>query len=224
MEEKVEDIKQEKKGFLEKLKKLPGRVKLLIGVLIFFVVLLGVFGFLATRELERQGEQTQEEELDMTTPEASVYFEPATVNARPGQRSEVDVVIDTWGREVSGAVLSIKYNPNILRDVRLEQFKDTTSAVSYAFSEGTVAENNEATGVIILPLSMLETTPMQKGKGVVATLSFVPKDDFSTFTQVSFDIGTTFINREGGKTIILQKGNLNINLPVDGVFPTEAPK
>lgn len=227
MEEKIEDkkseINQENKSPIEKLNSLPSKVKILIGVIILMVILLSIFSFISMRQAPGEA-TTEEERVNLTTPEASVYFSPSTVNATPGKETTVDIIINTWGKEISGINLSVKYNPNILSDVKLEQFRDTTSAVSYAFEETFAAENDPNNGVITLPLSMLETTPEQKGEGIVAKLSFTPKDAYTNLTQITFDVGTALINRNSGKTIVLQKGILNINLPVDGVFPTEIPQ
>ncbi len=199
-----------KKGFL------TGRIKLLIGVLIIGLALVLIFVFLANRASDTiPSEESSEEQVNITSPEAQVYFYPATVTAKTGQRIIVDVYIDTWEKDISGANIAIKYNPNVISNVTLEQFKDKDSTVSLALEEVT-STNDQGTGVISLPLNMKSTTPMQKGRGIVAKLSFIPKDSNVTTTSLSFDLSTALINdRNPGKVIVLQKGTLVVDFPIE---------
>lgn len=226
MENSAQETKFEEKqktSLKDRLNAIPIKVKVLIGVALLSVIVLTILGVVLTRQAT-EAPVEKEYSVNLTTPEASVYFSPATINATPGQRTTVEIIINTWGREIAGANISLKYNPNILSDVRLEQFRDTTSAVSYAFEEELDAEHDPVNGIITLPLSMLDATPEQKGEGIVAKLSFIPRDAHTNLTQITFDVGTALITRDSGKTIVLQKGSLNINLPIDGMFPTEVPQ
>lgn len=217
MEESIENQpKPEEVRTTSKKTFFTNRVKLLIGVVIFAIVLLVAFGFIANRSSENlPADDAPEQAVNLTSPEAQAYFYPSTVTAKPGQKVTVDVYIDTWEKDISGANIAIKYNPNVISNVTLEQFKDKDSTVSLAFEEA-ASSNDQGTGVITLPLNMSKTTPMQKGRGIVAKLSFIPKDSNVTTTSLSFDLSTALINdRKPGKVIVLQKGNLVVNFPIE---------
>lgn len=198
------------------------RKLVLAGFILFVLVIVGIITLIAGRSGKNYTSKNSTETVNLTSPEATVYFSPTTINAPIGKVQTVDVYVNTWGKEISGANISVAYNPNVVGNVTLTQFKDKNSTVSLAF-EPASSNNDTVNGLISLPLQMAETTPLQKGLGKVAVLTFVPKNTNITKTSISFSPATALISREGGKTIILQKSTLIVNYPVNGVFPTEQP-
>lgn len=195
----------------------------LIGTIVIIFIAFLSFTFIAARLSKNQSTSTNPNpDINVTAPEAMVYFNPTTINATPGRNTTVDIYVDTWGKEISGANISIKYNPNVITNVSLAQFRDNNSTVSLAF-ENAVSTVDPGKGIIELPLQMAKSTPMQKGRGKIATLSFTPKTTNITLTQLSFTPATSLITKTPQKVIVLQKSNLIVNYPVNGVFPTQPP-
>lgn len=215
--EEQNQVKEEKK--VKDFKSLlTPRVKILIGVVIFAVILLCIFGVLATRQIRKQSQEKENQSKNLS-PKATVFFNPSTVNATPGKSNNIDIMIDTWGTAITGANISIKYNPNVITNISLVRFKDTNSALSLAFQDADAIDDKK--GNIVLPLEMAISTPPQKGHGKVATLTFTTKDTNITKTDMTFTASTTLLTREAQETIFLQRGILIINYPIDGVFPTQ---
>jgi len=203
-------------------KLIKNKVVLLAGAIVLFLVLILVVTILTGKGGKNGLFSSPTPTINLTSPEATVYFDPTTVNALPGKTQTIDVYVNTWGKEISGANISIAYNPNVIDNVTLTQFKDKNSTVSLAF-ETSSSSNDAVHGIITLPLQMAATTPLQKGQGKVAVLTFVPKNTNVTKTSISFSPSTALINRNGGKVIVLQKSTLIVNYPINGVFPTEPP-
>lgn len=211
---------QEPEATLQKL--LKNKVILLAGAIIIFLVIVGIVTLITGRGGKNGIFSDPTPSVNLTSPEATVYFDPTTINAPVGKIQTVDVYVNTWGKEISGANISVSYNPNVVGNVTLTQFKDKNSTVSLAF-EPASSNNDTVNGLISLPLQMAATTPLQKGLGKVAVLTFIPKSTNITKTSISFSPSTALISREGGKTIVLQKSTLIVNYPINGVFPTEVP-
>jgi len=221
------DIRQEPEAKSQKLgatlqKLLKNRVFILAGAIVLFLLVIAVVTVITGKGGKNGMFSGPTPTVNLTSPEATVYFDPTTINAPIGKVQTVDVYVNTWGKEISGANISVAYNPNVVDNVTLTQFKDKNSTVSLAF-EPTSSHNDTVNGVISLPLQMKSTTPLQKGVGKVAVLTFTPKSANVTKTSISFSPSTALISREGGKTIVLQKSTLIVNYPINGVFPTEVP-
>ena len=210
----------EQSNGLQKL--LKNKVLLLAGAIVLFLVVIAIVTVITGKSGKNGMLSDPTPTINLTSPEATVYFDPTTINASPGKIQTIDVYVNTWGKEISGANISIAYNPNVVGNVTLTQFKDKNSTVSLAF-EDTTAVDDTTNSVISLPLQMASTTPLQKGLGKVAVLSFTPKSTNVTKTSISFSPSTALISREGGKVIVLQKSTLIVNYPINGVFPTEQP-
>ncbi len=211
---------QKPEATLQKL--LKNKVFLLAGAIVIFLVIVGIVTLITGKGGKNGLFSGPTPTVNLTSPEATVYFSPTTINAPSGKVQTVDVYVNTWSKEISGANISVAYNPNVVGTVTLTQFKDKNSTVSYAF-ELASSQNDTVNGLISLPLQMAATTPLQKGLGKVAVLTFIPKSTNITKTSISFSPATALISREGGKTIVLQKSTLIVNYPVNGVFPTEQP-
>lgn len=211
---------QKPEATLQKL--LKNKVVLLAGAIVLFLVIIFVVALITGKGGKNGIFSGPTPTVNLTSPEATVYFDPTTINAPTGKVQTVDIYLNTWGKEISGANISIAYNPNVIDNVTLTQFKDKNSTVSLAF-ETSSSSNDAVHGIITLPLQMAATTPLQKGQGKVAVLTFVPKSTNITKTSISFSPSTALINRNGGKVIVLQKSTLIVNYPINGVFPTEPP-
>ncbi len=222
IDEKIEQTEQPEVKKMTVKDLFADRKKVLITAIGIIVVLLMLFLFLGSRLAKNRLSSTNPTPtVNLTSPEASVYFDPATINATPGQITNIDVYVDTWGKEISGANIAIKYNPNVISNVKLTQFRDRSSTVSLAFEN--VSSSETVNGTIELPLNMAPTTPMQKGRGKIAVLSFTTKPANVTQTSLSFAASTALITKTAQKVIVLQKSNLIVHYPINGVFPTEPP-
>lgn len=213
-------INQNPETGLQKL--LKNKVFLLAGAIVIFLAIIFVVTLITGKGGKNGIFSSPTPTVNLTSPEATVYFDPTTINAPLGKVQTIDVYVNTWGKEISGANISISYNPNVVGNVTLTQFKDKNSTVSLAF-EPSSSHNDTVNGVITLPLQMASTTPLQKGLGKVAVLTFIPKSTNITKTSIAFSPSTALISREGGKVIVLQKSTLIVNYPINGVFPTEQP-
>lgn len=225
MEENIEqpnEVQKENKITVKNL--FADRKKVLIWAIGIIFVLFLLFTLIGRQIIKNRSVSVSPiPSVNLTSPEATVYFDPSTINLTPGQTKTVDIYIDTWGKEISGANISVKYNPNAISKITLTQFRDRTSTVSLAF-EPSSASDNSKTGTIVLPLIMAPTTPMQKGRGKVAVLTLTTKPSNATQTSINFSPSTAFITKSAQKVIVLQKGGLRVNYPIDGVFPTEPPQ
>lgn len=189
MEEENKNISQEPEAKIQKpevtLQKLiKNKVVLLAGAIVLFLVIIFVVELITGKGGKNGIFTGPTPTVNLTSPEATVYFDPTTVNALPGKTQSIDVYVNTWGKEISGANISIAYNPNVIDNVTLTQFKDKNSTVSLAF-ETSSSSNDTVRGIITLPLQMAATTPLQKGQGKVAVLTFVPKNTNVTKTILS---------------------------------------
>lgn len=170
-------------------------------------------------KIQKKSTENTESSIDLVTPQAAVYFDPLNINAVPDKSVNVGVYIDTYGKAISGANIAIHYNPNVIADISLVQFRDKNSPVSLAF-QNSLASNDKVNGIIQLPLQMADTTPEQKGRGRIASLIFKPKRTNITQTQMDFSPSTALITKVAQKTIVLQKSSLLIFYPINGVYPT----
>lgn len=100
-------------------------------------------------------------------------FNPSTIRLTSSKNTiEADIVLDAGPQDTSGVTIDIMCDPKRVTNVKLTQKKDRYSALSYALSETTTTfDIKECKGGITL--SIPDTSPEQRGRGVVAHLSAI---------------------------------------------------
>lgn len=141
---------------------------------------------------------------EVILPESSVYFEPSQIKSPPNEPQTVDISVDTMGKEITGALIVVNYDPNLIKSVNIAQLSDPTSALSSSFTISSVETTPESISLI---LNSNLDTPAQKGKGKIATLTFIPVTSVKTSMSLT---GTTLSNRAGGPGIGLILTSLEI--------------
>ncbi len=197
-------VKSENKAsFLKKNKK----ALIIIGAIAFILVILA-YGSPYVYFMRSTPNTNTSTSSTISLPQATIGFLPGTnIGAGVGQTQSVDIIIDTQGREVSSGVISLLYDPKAVGNVRLTQVKDPTSALSSSFEKGEVY-NDKKGSLVSLSLHIPDTIPMQKGKGKVATLSFVRLN--TKPTMIVFGPNTGFLTRNSNAAITFTKSALSL--------------
>jgi hypothetical protein len=202
--QKTENIVQKSAPFYKRYR------NIIIIAVIIIIILLGIVLY-SSLNSRTENKTTQRNTSQTILPLASINFRPGdNLGAGIGQTQSVNIMIDTQGRPVDGAVIALLYDPKALSNVTISQVKDPQSAISSAFEKKEIFYDTK-TGVVSLSLKIASTTPMQKGNGQVATLSF--RRTTNKPTTVSFSPNTALLSH--GTTISILKNNLTLQtLPV----------
>lgn len=171
-------------------KKITPKLALLIIVGVIVILLIAFYAIAFFTKKAIIDKISDESKVDQIVYSTEMKFATPEITVTPGKVTTVDIEIDTHGKAISGATIAIDYNPNILEKVTLTQFKDPKSAISNAFE---VATNQDKDGQRILFLNMPQSTPEQKGKGIIARLTFTPKLTNVTQTEITFS-GSSALN------------------------------
>lgn len=184
---------------------------LIIGIAaLILLALVGLFLFLWGRDANRTTDQPASQ--TSTLPPGTILFEPADTILLPGSPSSADITVNTGGNMVGGVVISLKYNPQVLRNVTLEQIKDTGSAISYALEQTGEIEHDTQNGTIVMTLKLPEGSQGLSGRGTVARLTF-SKANFNVAipsNAVTLLPNTNFITVIEG-AIPVSRNNLHIS-------------
>lgn len=159
--------------------------------LLAVVMLLIVFAILRNQAAQKMKENTQSEAL---VPKGTVLFTQELVELDAKGEGSVDITTSTGGNHVGGIVLSIRYNPKLLTNVKIENIKDYNSAFSQSLVPVGTPLYDTNNGSVLLSLQLPPQSPMS-GKGVIARLYF-KKSNLNiavNSTQITFLPNTNFI-------------------------------
>lgn len=180
-----------------------------IGLLLFVVALVGVRYYApqfrmvtpANEEQKKNGFQVEDSpRLGLPQPvlhaESVLSFDPAETQIRSGERISLSVVVETGGNRVSGAELSVQYDPARLKLERI------VPSPAFALSlQAPVIDNKQGTGSIALGVPLEQ--PTVRGRQVIATyvfraLTVVPSTEivFSDRTLLAADDEPNNVIRE----------------------------
>lgn len=91
---------QKPEATLQKL--LKNKVVLLAGAIVLFLVIIFVVALITGKGGKNGIFSGPTPTVNLTSPEATVYFDPTTINAPTGKVQTVDIYLNTWGKEISG--------------------------------------------------------------------------------------------------------------------------
>lgn len=177
----------------------------------FVLVAVGVIG--PNSEPETKGENITVPNFDTIPKTASLYFSPPVLN-NPSGPTQVDVIVETGGQEISGTQLELQFNPEVLRNVEItspqNSFFGTPS--DYKILLTNVDSEN---GTISFTVAAADRSKARKGNGKIATISFVTSSNseikntsltFAPTTLVTiFGANQTVLKEAAGLTIILDQ-------------------
>ncbi len=186
MEEKLPnptDIKEQIHSASVPKKPIP-RMVILLGVALLIAVML----FIAFTILRNQKIQQMREEVPTvaTRPSGEIIFATPEITVTNNQTKSVDIEISTGGNPITGVVLSIKYNPILIKNVKLEAIKDDTSHLSQVLLPYGDATYDTQNGAALLTLRSIAKDPIS-GRGKIARLTF-------TKTSLNIAVDSTEIN------------------------------
>lgn len=134
-----------------------------------------------------------------TTPEkpkqkiASITLDPASTETKIGQQFIVKVNVDTNNRTVNGVDAVIDYDPEFLEVVdQDDQTPGVQAKAGDLFDKLLVNDVNPVDGMINLTASIIspDAKPVS-GKGTLASITFVPKQEGATRLVTVFDYTKT---------------------------------
>lgn len=142
---------------------------------------------------------------------SEIYFDTTEVTLLTGETSSAEISINTAGNKVGGVVLAIKYNPRFLRNVKLEQIKDPTSAISSSLTPTGTIYKNDPNGEQMLILALPDKEGLS-GRGTVAKVTFskAPTNIAATSTEISFFSNSGFTKIAEG-SIPVNTNTLKVN-------------
>ena len=118
IKEQIQNAPQVKKPFPKLLIVLGASLLLIVALFIVFTVL--------------RNQKIKELATTSTTtlPTGAISFDATDIILDSKKSGSVDISISTGGNQIGGVVLAIKYNPTLLKDVKIENIKDPNSAIS----------------------------------------------------------------------------------------------
>ncbi len=155
----------------------------------------------------------------------SVLLSPSTVVGTPGQKSSVDVMINTGGKKIAGVKVAITYNPQVIENVSLTPFKDKTSALAYSLEQQGEIINDSKIGEVMIVLKLPTGMQDLAGTGKIAELSFAvkPLKVALTSTDVTVTTLTGFLSSTEGEHTNITKNRLSVTLPAGVPFLSPTP-
>lgn len=186
-------------------------------VLLLLLIVIGIFA--TVNLLFKKGNSTQNK-IARIQATGYIAFGQKNVFVKQGQKTSVDIVINTGGKQIAGVILTIQYNPHLLTNVSIESIKSSNSALSYALMPIGHPQYDAVNGNVTLTFVLPKDIPALSGSGRIATLIFTPKtiNLAITNTPLSFARNTNFITPKGQEML---RANL-INATLDYTPPNSA--
>lgn len=177
----------------------------------FVLVAVGVIG--PNGETKKNTKSATLPNLDFIPKTASLYFSPPLLQATT-QPVTVDVIVETGGQAISGTQLELKYDPQVIKNVKVASPTDSFfgSASDYKVLFTKV---DPANGMVSFTVAVNGRTMAKKGNGKVATLSFTVDQTaanpttsltFAPTTLVTiFGANQTILKEAAGLTVVLDQ-------------------
>ena len=177
--------------------------KLVFLIVIILIIIISVlFVLLTNRGPISDNSTAPRQESEVL---AAINFESPAVVGAAGNPITSDILVNTGGEPITSVVISIKFDPSVVTDVRLDQFRDPESALSNTF-ENAPGEVDSTQGIAWITLNFPENVPPQAGSGAVAQLTFTTNSN----TTLSFTQNSALLSRLSEKPIPANFPPLNV--------------
>lgn len=177
---------------------MPKKTLALISGLVLVTVVLFVVAFNANKQ------QTQKPPITNTVPTASIVpahsvlsLSPNPIYVGPGQQGKVDVLLDASDNNVTAVQLELGYDPRYVTGLQV------APGPAFPNSVALINKNNPQQGRMTYALAKTPNKPTFKGKGVIATITFVAQGQIGTQSQLAL-LPTTLITAQGVASSVLK--------------------
>lgn len=144
-------------------------------------------------------------------PFASLSFASESVDLSGSKSAQktIDVIIDTKGKEVSGAQLEIVYDPKIISDVFISNPEG-----SFFGSEALIPirEVDDEQGRLSFAVSLPQHLPEKRGRGVLMQMTFKVNKKLSKRTSISFLPKSMILTSKSSTTVLKETHPLEVIL------------
>lgn len=184
----------------------------LLGML-FLVLASILFGVLYSQKLKSA--KTAKDEGPKQELYGSLLLTPVNIIGTPGRKSSVDIIINTDARKISGLVIGLKYNPNILENVTIIPYQDRFSALGYSLKQSNDTIIDNVRGEVISTFKLPEGMQDLAGSGKIAEVNFTikPLKVAVLSTNIEFTTLTGFLSSTRSEHANLTKNQVVITLP-----------
>lgn len=194
-------MEEAKKQFSKKSK----AVIILLVILIFLIPAVIYFYMKQnTTQIAENGSSTPPQ-YDFST--ADIYFESPGIKTPINTPVSVNINVNSQGKLVTDAVVSVSFSPGSVSNVSIEQFRDPNSALANTF-ENSIGEVDYEEGVAWIVLTFPENAVPQSGAGAVARINFTP----TTNTILNFSDNSALVNRNSNDVILSSLSPLNVQV------------
>lgn len=189
-------------------KQFSKKSKAVIILLVIFIFLIPVIIYFYMKQ-----NVTQIAEDGSSTPpqydfsKADIYFDSPGIRTQINTPASININVNSQGKPITDAVISVSFNPGSVSNVSIEQFRDPNSALANTF-ENSIGEVDYEEGVAWIVLSFPENVIPQPGTGAVARVTFTP----TTNTILNFSDNTALVNRQSEDAILSNLSPLNVQV------------
>ncbi len=189
------------------------KVVIALAAMLFLVLASILFGVLYSQKLKST--KTVKNEEPKQELYGSLLLTPVNIIGTPGKKTTIDVIINTDARKISGAVISLKYNPMLLENVTITPFQDKTSALGYSLKQFNAPYMDTTNGGVILTLKLPQGMQDLAGSGKIAEVSFTVKPIKVAVRSTSLELTklTGFLMTNQPEHNNLTKNRADITLP-----------
>jgi len=192
--------------------------------MLFLVLASILFGVLYSQKLKLS--KTAKDEGPKQELYGSLLLTPVNIIGTPGKKTTIDVIINTDARKISGVVISVKYNPNLLDNVTITPYQDNTSALGYSLKLINPDINDPTPGEKTITLKLPDGMQELAGSGKIAEINFTVKPLKVAVLSTTLELTqlTGFLYAKQGEHTNLTKNQVVITLPpgLKHLSPTSA--
>jgi hypothetical protein len=189
--------------------------KTLALIIVLAIVTFGLV-FLGLRSSPNESNQTQTNPTEQPTIKtARLYFEPnqTSISALARTSSEIPVLIDSGGSEVSGVQVELQYNPALLTNV---EFVAASAAAFFDYpNTATILTNtvDSVSGRVSYVVSIAPNTDPLKGTGEIGVLKFQASPTAqSTQTSIVFSPDSAVTSLTASESILKEATPLQLSI------------
>lgn len=177
---------------------MPKKTLALISGLVLVTVVLFIVAFNANKQQTQNPPMTNSQPSVAVVPAHSVLaLSPNPIYVGPGQQAQVDVTVDTSDNDVTAVQLELGYDPRYVTNLQV------TPGTAFQNPVVLINKNNPQQGRMTYALGITPNKPTVKGKGVVATITFVAQGQIGTQSQLAL-LPTTLITARGVASSVLK--------------------
>lgn len=204
------------KGFIVTVKK-NKKLSIVIIAIIFLFFSSILFAILYSLKLKTITQKPATQEIPKQESYGSLLLTPVNIIGTPGKKTSVDVIINTDARKISGVVISVKYNPNLLDNVTITPYQDNTSALGYSLKLINPDINDPTPGEKTITLKLSDGMQELAGSGKIAEISFIVKPVNVAVLNTKLELTQLngFMYRTKGEHTNITKNQVIISLPAE---------